>query len=685
MKKTKEEVTLALAGNPNVGKSTVFNALTGLHQHTGNWTGKTVETAVGFREENGKRYRLVDLPGTYSLMAHSAEEEVARDYLCFEKMDGVIVVCDATKLQRNLGLVLQILELQPHAVVVLNLMDEAERLHMEIDSKALSGRLGVPVVEASAAKGKGVDEMLSALEAQSLEKSIAISYGNTVEEALTMILPTLSSLPCEEYKKRFFALRLLEGNESFLISCKAHFDGVFSTEEAENAVISAREMLGKRGIGGEAVPEILATRIMETAKEISLAVTKKAAPPVSFSAADRILTGKTFGIPTMFCLLTLVFWITTVGANYPSEWLSMLFRALETPFYDLLENLHVSRFWAEMLVFGLYRTLAWIVSVMLPPMLIFFPLFTILEDVGYLPRVAFNLDGVFCRCGACGKQGLTMCMGLGCNAVGVTGARIIDSRRERLLAVLTNAFIPCNGRFPAMIAVAGVFFASASATGSLVTALVLALAITLGVCMTFLISWVLSRTLLRGVGASFLLELPSYRRPQIGKILIRSFLDRTVFVLLRAVTVAIPAGACIWLLSHWEIGGTAITAHISTFLDPFGRLMGLDGEVLLAFLLGLPANEIVLPLCVMLYSGEGVLSEIGSHTSLLETLTANGWTAQTGVCFLIFSVMQSPCATTLLTVKKETGSVCYMLLAFLIPTLCGIFACVAVNAIFRIL
>ena len=684
MTEKKEEVTIALAGNPNVGKSTVFNALTGLHQHTGNWTGKTVETAVGYRNEAGKRYRIVDLPGTYSLMAHSAEEEVARDFLCFEKTQGVIIVCDATRLARNLGLVLQVLEIQPHAVVVLNLMDEAEKQGIALDSEALSGILGVPVVRASAAKGEGISEILPALEGSFEEKRYIVDYGETVETALDAVLPSLADLPCGE-QKRFFALRLLEGDEYFPKHCDACLDGALSTENVENAVCHAREFLEEQGVTGACLSEPVAACLMRAAAEIARAVTKKAAPDVVLSPADRILTGRALGIPAMFCLLMLVFWITTIGANYPSEWLSTLFRALEAPFCRLLENLHVPLFWSEMLVFGLYRTLSWIVSVMLPPMLIFFPLFTILEDVGYLPRVAFNLDGAFCGCGACGKQGLTMCMGLGCNAVGVTGARIIDGRRERLLAILTNAFMPCNGRFPAMIAVAGVFLAGFSVMSSLVTALILALVITLGVCVTFLVSWVLSHTLLRGAGTSFLLEMPPYRRPQIGRILLRSFLDRTVFVLLRAVTVAIPAGLIIWLLSHVEFGGASLTAHLASFLEPFGALMGLDGVILLAFILGLPANEIVLPLCVMLYSGDGVLSEIGSLSVLLETLAANGWTAQTAICFLIFSVMHSPCATTLLTVKKETGSVRYMLLAFLIPTLSGILTCVAVNAIFCVL
>ncbi len=682
MTRSKGDMKIALAGNPNVGKSTVFNALTGLHQHTGNWTGKTVELAVGYREENGKNYQLVDLPGSYSLMAHSAEEEVARDFLCFEESDGAIIVCDATNLARGLGLVLQILEIQPHAVLVLNLMDEAKRIRLELDGETLSRILGIPVVMASAAKKEGVREILSAFDLPFSKKAYAVTYGEAIEGAISLVLPALERLPSDPEKKRFFALRLLEGDAAFLEACDQYFEGGFSTEAVQNAAAEAETYLAERGISRESLAEIIATHIMESAERIARAVTVKGERTIAFSRADRVLTGKLLGIPAMFLLLVLVFWITAVGANYPSAWLSALFGAIEEPFYRLLIQIRLPVFLSEMLVFGLYRTLTWIISVMLPPMLIFFPLFTILEDVGYLPRIAFNLDGAFCGCGACGKQGLTMCMGLGCNAVGVTGARIMDSRRERLLAILTNAFIPCNGRFPAMIAVAGIFLTGTFAMNSLITALALASLIVIGVLMTFLVSKLLSHTLLRGEGAAFLLELPPYRRPQIGKILVRSFLDRTVFVLLRAVTVAAPAGILIWLFSHAEIGGVAITRWLSDFLDPLGAIIGLDGVILLAFILGLPANEIVLPLCVMLYRADGVLSEVGSLASLAQTLTANGWTLQTAVCFLLFSLMHSPCATTLLTVKKETGSVRYMLLAFLIPTLCGIVICAAVNGVF---
>ncbi len=680
----RNEVKLALAGNPNVGKSTVFNALTGLRQHTGNWTGKTVETAVGYHKKGEKRYEIIDLPGAYSLSAHSAEEEVTRDFLCFGEYDAAVVVCDATRLARNLGFLLQVMEIAPRTVLVLNLMDEASRLHVELDTKKLSSLLRIPVVEASAAKGKGISEILDAAEAPFEQKPYRMIYPAELEEAVEMLMPVFDEIPCKEVQKRFFALRLLEGDETFLAALASHFGERFSTADVEKKVSEIRTRGTSKGMKKDDFFAKITVKRMEKADKIASLVTKNIAKPVDFSPLDRFLMGKIVGLFILFLLLMGIFWLTTVGANYPSEWLSTLFGALEKPFYDALCFLHLPEGVAEMLAFGVYRTLAWIVAVMLPPMLIFFPLFTILEDVGYLPRVAFDLDGAFCRCGACGKQGLCMCMGLGCNAVGVTGARIIDSKRERLIAILTNVFMPCNGRFPAMIAVAGVFFSGIFVSDSLMTAFVLALVILFGVLLTFFVSWLLSHTLLKGENSSFLLEIPPFRRPQIGKIMIRAFLDRTVFVLLRAVKTAIPAGFLIWLLSHIVIDGMSITAHIAGFLDPFGALMGLDGVILLAFLLGLPANEIVLPLCVMLYSGNGMLSEIGSLSELSSILTANGWTWQTAICFLLFTVCHFPCATTLATVKKETGTLSYMLLAFLLPTICGVGICMLINLLLSI-
>ncbi|MBQ9748259.1 MAG: ferrous iron transport protein B [Clostridia bacterium] len=662
-------MTVALAGNPNVGKSTLFNALTGMHQHTGNWTGKTVESAMGYHERDGRRYRIVDLPGCYSLFACSEEERSACDYLCADEADAVVIVCDATHPERNLGLVLQILALGMRTVVVLNLMDEAKRLGISVDAEALSQRLGVLVVTASAARGQGIDAILSALDRAEAAHHGGVRYDGAIEEAVRTVSEALAPYEPRAARRRFFALRLLEGGET----------DRFSTKDVENAVSDARRKLALAGVSHDAVTERIASGVMREASSLAHSVTGGTQRCAGFSRADRVLTSRAFGIPIMLSLLLLVFWITAVGANIPSAWLSALFDAGEAPLMTLLTWLTVPRMLCELIVYGIYRTLSWIVSVMLPPMLIFFPLFTVLEDIGYLPRMAFNLDGAFCRCGACGKQGLTMCMGLGCNAVGVTGARIIGSERERTIAILTNAFIPCNGRFPALIAVSAAFFARVGGMTAIVSALAAVLAVTLGVVMSFGVSWLLSHTLLRGASSSMLLELPPFRRPKLGGILVRSFLDRTLRVLARAVTVAIPAGAVIWLVTHVTVGDVTVAAYLSSLLDPLGRVMGLDGVILLAFLLGLPANEIVLPLCLMLYRAEGVLTEYAGGETLLATLVANGWTWRTAVCFLILTVLHAPCLTTLLTIRRETGSARMTALALFIPTLCGVLLCMAVR------
>lgn len=589
---------MALVGNPNVGKSTLFNALTGLRQHTGNWTGKTVQTAIGYHTFEEKTYTLVDLPGVYSLSERSAEEKVALDYLRSGAAETVIFICDATALARSLTLLFSVISITPRVLVCLNLMDEAERRGIHVDAKKLEEMLGLPVLPMSAGKKEGI----------------------------SAIFP-----------------RLLHDFAPHPKNCFSHEeDAAWRTEHA---------------------------------KAIADAVTQK---EKRASRTDQLLRAR-LGIPAIFLLLALVLWLTVAGANAPSSWLSKVFTAFEPILYDLCTDAGMDVFWAELITHGLYRTVTWIIAVMLPPMAIFFPLFTILEDVGLLPRMAFHADGLFEGCGACGKQGLCMCMGLGCNAVGVTGARIMDSKRERLLSILTVGFMPCNGRFPAMIAVATLFFAGTGIFSSLSTAIILLLSLMLGVLATLICAKILSRTFLKGAPSSFVLELPPYRKPRIGQILVRSLLDRTLFILGRAVSVAAPAGILIFLLARITVADASILTHIHVFLEPFGMLMGMDGVLLLAFLLGLPAAEIVLPIAVMLYSGSGVLSPLSDLSSLSALLADNGWTAKTAICFLIFSVLRSPCTTTLLTVKKETGAWRYAFLAFFIPTAFGILACMLCN------
>ena len=401
---------------------------------------------------------------------------------------------------------------------------------------------------------------------------------------------------------------------------------------------------------------------------------------------DRILTNKWTGIPIMIALLAVIFWITMTGANYPSQLLSDGLFWVEDRLADAFAWMGSPNWLCDMLVHGVYRTLAWVVSVMLPPMAIFFPLFTLLEDLGYLPRVAFNLDKYFKKCNACGKQALTMCMGFGCNAAGIVGCRIIDSPRERLIAMITNNFVPCNGRFPTLIAIITMFFVGSlmGPLQSLTSTLLLTGVILLGVLMTFFVSKLLSKTVLKGIPSSFTLELPPYRRPQIGKVLVRSLLDRTLFVLGRAACVAAPAGLVLWLLANISVGDMTLLAHCCAFLDPFAQLLGMDGVILLAFILGFPANEIVVPILIMAYMASGTLIDMSDLTALKQLLVDHGWTWITAVSTMLFSLMHWPCSTTCLTIKKETQSLKWTVVSVLVPTLMGMTVCFLFTTVARL-
>lgn len=671
-----ENFSVVLAGNPNVGKSTVFNALTGMRQHTGNWTGKTVETAVGKTSFEGGTVSLYDVPGTYSLLSASDDERAAENEICFGKKDCVVVVCDAGCLERNLNLVLQIIEARKSVAVCVNMLDEAKKKGITPDVEKLSALLGVPVVGLSARKNKNWAPLLSAAKKACENKdALTVTYPEKAEKYISKLAKALEENFRLSVGYRFAARRLLEEDSDF--SERLAFE---SGGDVLGLAAEISEEMKSDGIFPSDLGETATTAIFDAAREIADKTLTFSEPEYIKKQAkiDSVITSKKLAVPLMLLLLSAVLFVTVKGANYPSELLSDFLLGLEEPFYAVLSSFLPTVF-CEAVVFGVYRVLAWVVAVMLPPMAIFFPLFTLLEDLGYLPRLAFNLDNCFSKCGACGKQALTMCMGFGCNAVGVTGCRIISSRREKLIAILTNSFVPCNGRFPMLISLITMYIASSS---SLLSSAALTVTVAAGVFMTFLASKFLSSTLLRGEPSSFILELPPFRMPQIGKTLVRSVFDRTLFVLSRAVSVAAPSGLVIWLLSNVALGGSSLLSYMTGFLDPFARFFGLDGVILTAFILGFPANEIVFPIIVAAYLAEGRLTEITELSAFKALLCANGWTLKTALCTLSFALFHWPCSTTLLTVKKETGSLKYTALAAALPTAVGLCLCFVINAVF---
>lgn len=637
-----------------------------------------MDVARGRFSHRGAEYRLIDLPGMCSMKSDSAEEKLARDFIAFEPIDAAVVVADATSLERGIRLTLEVMEATPRVLLCVNLMDEAAKKGIRVNIPKLHEKLGIPVVPMSANRKKGIREFKDALRAvialpdPSADAPLpeTLLYDTETENALMYLQPYLAKAP--GLNTRFAAICLLEGSDSAAetMAEKALVEKGRYDEHIRNALTA----LETSTCGFE-------RRVARQNIEKSASICRDCVrAPRSYTdgdrRVDRILSSKVFGLPILLLLFGFLFWLTAAGANYPSQLLMQLFTYLEGELSALLTSLGAPEALRALLAEGAFRTTGWVVAVMLPPMAIFFPLFTLLEDVGFLPRLAFNVDRCFRRSQSCGKQALTMCMGIGCNACGVTGCRIIESRRERACAIVTNAFMPCNGRFPILIALLSMFLASSG----LVSALWMLGFLLLAAAMTLLCTFLLSRTLWKNEPPSaFLLELPPYRVPQIGRVLVRSLLDRTLLVLRRAVCVALPAGVLIWLLANAG-DGEALRA-LTGFFDPIGRFFGLDGVILTAFLLALPANELVMPLLLLIYADLSSLTDLSSLEAFRTLLIANGWTTMTALSVCLLVLFHSPCATTLLTIRRETGSTAQTLLAVAVPSAVGLCFCLLLRAV----
>lgn len=586
-----------LLGNPNVGKSSIFNKLTGQNQHIGNWTGKTVDCAIG-NLITDKTVKVVDLPGIYTLSAATAEELYSKNYLLTHKNSLVIIIIDSNFVCKSINLIEETLKITNNVILCFNQFNSARKSGIIINIDKIKRKIPLSVITTEA-----TDKNCTNIVSDAIKNNIDFLFPNPVLK--------------------------------------------FNIKEIENYICN------------------LNTKSYQ-------------------DKLDRVFTSKSTGIPIMVIILALLLYITIVGANYPSDFLSYLFgkggEYLRGFFMDVS-----SPMWLTSLICdGVYRTVTWVVAVMLPPMAIFFPIFALLENFGYLPRVAFNLDNIFRRANCSGKQALTMCMGFGCNACGVTGCRIIREKNQRLNAIVTNNFVPCNGRFPTLIAIITIFMTSSfnSIYKSLCSALILTGFIILSILISMMISYILSKTILKNSNNNYIMEMPKYKKPKVLKTIWESLKNRAVFVLIRALAVALPAGVIIWICGNIYIGDSTILSHIIAFLNPFGKLFGLDGAILMGIILGFPANEIVLPIILMAYSGSSVMVDYSSINELGNILIMNGWTFKTAICMIIIVLMHFPCSTTCITIFKETKSFIWTLISIVIPTVTGLILCFFVNLIF---
>lgn len=661
------EKTILLCGNPNVGKTSIFNNLTLKKEHVGNWTGKTVSLANGYLKNN-KNIKIIDLPGTYSLLGNSDEEIIARDAILFTKSYKNIIVINPCFLERNLPLVLQILEISPTSLLCLNFKDELDKNNITLDIELLSNILGTDIVLISSREEDSLKELTDKIIKEN--KNNFNIYYEELEEYIEDLSNLLPDIP----NKRFISLKLLEGDKSIV-------ESIYNNQNINVLTEDVNDYL--RNINFDDVKDKVSKKINELSKEITEKVINYNNSDINKNTRiiDKIITSKKYGIPLSILLFTLIFYITISFANYPSELLSSLFNLIGDFLLDISTSLSINKYIYGPLINGVYKTVTWVIAVMLPPMAIFFPLYGLLEESGLLPRIAFNFDKCFQKSGTSGKQCLTMCMGFGCNACGVVGTRIIESPKDKIIACITNNFIPCNGRFPLIITLVSIFFVKGNGLiSNIYASLIVTLLILISIIVSLIVSKILSLIILKKASCHFSLELPIYRKPKVFNVIYRSIVDKTISILLRALKISTIAGLIIWILANTNIGNNSLIVILSDFLNPFAKVIGLDGVILLSFILALPANEIVLPIILMGYLNNDVMIDFESKLELKNILINNGWNLKTALSVCIFSLMHFPCATTLWTIKKEIGKK-WMYVSFIVPTICGIIILLFINIV----
>ena len=661
-------IVVAMAGNPNVGKSVIFNALTGSRQHVGNWPGKTVERAEGVFQHQGREIRLVDLPGTYSLAAQSPEEMIARDYIVSGEPDVVVSIVDATCLERNLNLVLQILELTDKVVVVLNLMDEVRRQGWEIDVEALEEVLGVPVVPTVAIEGEGLPELVEAIaqvaEGRRKTYPVSVDYGLSVEGYTQTLQEDLSYMGIEE-RSRWVALKLLEDDPEIVEAFKQGKLAVLGLA-APSALPEALQALLRRavrlreGIRPDAKVEIIRRRY-EFAHDVVHRVAHRLRPEEESltDRIDHIVTHKVWSWPIMLAVFLAIFWITINGAEIAGGWLEAFFSWVIRAVRTWLMSVQAPWWVSGALVDGFIVGIGTVITVMLPPMIILFTAFALLEDLGLLPRVAFNLDRPMQVLGSQGKQTLTWGMSFGCNVTGVMASRIIENKKVQLVSILTSPLIICSGGYGAGIALVIALF------GDRALPVMLSLVL-LSLGAASLATLILNKTLFRGEPGGFVLEMPPYRKPKWGQVAWRALVDRVAHTMWRAVEFAGPASLLIWLLGNLPPGvpfeQTAVGWMVRT-LAPLGRPFGLTGEMLTALLFTLPAKEIVVPALAMTYGLQTTLVESEGVLNYLP----QAWTPLSSYTFMVFFMLYLPCLVTVWATWKETRSLKWTMMGLLVP------------------